>query len=114
MHELSIVMGIVDIALEYAEREQATAVDEIEIDIGRLSTVEMQAFDAAWTQGVRNTVLAGASKIINRIAGEASCSRCDSQFPIDNVYDACPACGEHFIVITKGKELRVKSLVVSR
>lgn len=113
MHELSIVIGIVDIAREYAEREQATAVDEIEIDIGCLSTVEMQAFDAAWTQGVRNTVLEGAVKNINRIPGEASCSRCDHSFPIDNVYDACPACGEHFIMVTKGKELRVRSLTVS-
>lgn len=113
MHELSIVMGIVDIAREYAAREQATVVDEIEIDIGRLSTVEMQAFESAWKQGVRNTVLSGAAKTINRIAGEATCSRCNETFPIDNAYDACPACGEHFIVITKGKELRVRSLVVS-
>lgn len=113
MHELSIVMSIVDIAREYAEREQATTVDEIEIDIGCLSTVEMQAFDAAWKQGVCNTVLDGALKTINRIQGEACCSRCDEIFPIDNAYDACPACGEHFIVITKGKELRVRSLAVS-
>lgn len=113
MHELSIVLGIVDIAREYAEREHATAVDEIEIDIGCLSTVEMQAFESAWKQGVRHTVLEAAVKTINRIPGEACCSRCDQHFPIENAYDACPACGEHFIVITKGKELRVRALAVS-
>jgi hypothetical protein len=27
----------------------------------------------------------------------------NAQFPIENLYDACPACGEHLIHITAGK-----------
>jgi len=113
MHELSIVMGIVDIAVKETAAADATTVDEIEIDIGCLSTVEMNAFEFAWQQGVKQTILENAEKKINRIEGKATCLDCNTQFRIENMYDACPACGKHLIEVTEGKELRVKSLVVS-
>ncbi len=113
MHELSIVMSIVDIAQQQAERANASIIDEIEIDIGCLSTVQMEAFDFAWDQAVKETILEGATKKINRIKGKAKCFDCEKSFPIENLYDACPECGQHLIDIVEGKELRVRSLVVS-
>lgn len=113
MHELSIVMSIIDIAQTHAEQSDAATIDEIEIDIGCLSTIEMNAFEFAWKQGVKQTMLEGSVKKINRIKGKAQCSGCGALFPLENIYDACPACGEQFIDILAGKELRVKSLVVS-
>jgi hydrogenase nickel incorporation protein HypA/HybF len=113
MHELSIVMGIINIAEQQAEQAGATSIDEIEMDIGCLSTVEMNAFEFAWSQAVKETILETAVKKINRIKGKAKCIDCDAIFSIENLYDACPYCGEHFLNIMEGKELRVKSLVVS-
>ena len=113
MHELSVVMSIVDIALEQVAKEAATVIEEIELDIGCLSTIEMNAFEFAWQQGVKDTMLEAAVKKINRIKGKGICSDCNTHFAIENLYDACPACGGHLIHIAAGKELRVKSLVVS-
>lgn len=113
MHELSIVMGIVKIAEQEVVKADASVIEEIEIDIGCLSTVEMNAFEFAWQQAVKQTVLAKTIKKINRIAGKATCLDCDAFFPLQNLYDACPACGQHFLNVTEGKELRVKSLLVS-
>ena len=112
MHELSIVMSIVDIAQQQAAQANAKTIEEIEMDIGCLSTIEMNAFEFAWHQGVKQTMLEHAIKTINRIKGKASCSDCDTEFALENMYDACPVCGGHLINITEGKELRVKSLVV--
>lgn len=113
MHELSIVMGIVDIALQQADREQARSIDEIELDIGCLTTVEMLAFEAAWRQAVKATPLENTIRNINRIPGRARCLECGSEFPMNNLYDACPHCSSHFLEISQGKELRVRSLVIS-
>jgi hydrogenase nickel incorporation protein HypA/HybF len=113
MHELSIVMGIVDIALLEAEKADADIIEEIELDIGCLSTIEMNAFEFAWKQGVKQTILEGAVKKINRIKGKATCLGCEASFPLENLYDACPVCGEHLLHITAGKELRVKAVTVS-
>ncbi len=113
MHELSIVMSIIDIAQQQAKSADAKTIDEIEIDIGCLSTVQMEAFDFAWEQAVKETILDNAIKKINRIKGKARCLDCDASFPLENIYDACPKCGQHLIDIVEGKELRVKSLIVS-
>ena len=72
MHELSIVMGIIDIAQQQADQAEAAFIDEIEMDIGCLSTVEINAFEFAWSQAVKGTILEGAVKKINRIKGKAS------------------------------------------
>jgi hydrogenase nickel incorporation protein HypA/HybF len=113
MHELSIVMGIIDIAGQQARDADAAIIEEIEIDIGCLSTVEMNAFDFAWSQAVKDTILANAVKKINRIKGKASCVECNISFAVENLFDACPVCGQHLLMISEGKELRVRSIVVS-
>ncbi len=113
MHELSIVMNIIDIAQQYAEKANAAIIDEIEMDIGCLSTVQMDAFDFAWSQAVKDTLLERTVKKIHRIKGKAQCIHCETNFNIENLYDACPICGQHLLNIIEGKELRVKSLVVS-
>lgn len=113
MHELSVVMSIIDIALEQATKEKATLIEEIELDIGCLSTIEMNAFEFAWQQGVKQTPLETTIKKTNRIKGQGICADCNTRFAVENLYDACPSCGGHLVHITAGKELRVKSLVVS-
>jgi hydrogenase nickel incorporation protein HypA/HybF len=113
MHELSIVMGIVDIAENEVKKADAYVIEEIEIDIGCLSTIEMNAFEFAWQQAVKQTVLEKTIKKINRIPGKATCMDCDASFRLQNLYDACPVCGQHLLNIVEGKELRVRSLIVS-
>lgn len=113
MHELSIVMSIIEIAKQQASNANASLIDEIELDIGSLSGIELTSFEFAWKVAVKQTILEHASKKINRIEAKAKCLDCDTEFPIKNYYDACPACGEHLLNILQGKELRVKSLLVS-
>jgi hydrogenase nickel incorporation protein HypA/HybF len=113
MHELSIVMSILEIATREAEKEQAQMIEEIELDIGCLSSIDMDAFDFAWEQAVKDTILEKAGKTINRIMGKAKCCRCETVFPVQNLYDTCPVCGVSGSIILQGKELRVKSIVIS-
>jgi hydrogenase nickel incorporation protein HypA/HybF len=114
MHELSIVMNIIDIATREAEKANAGRIEEIELEIGELSTVEMGAFDFAWKQAVKNTKLENASRVIHRLEGRGRCLICAAEFPIEQLYDPCPHCGRNQIEVLHGKELRVKSLVVNQ
>jgi len=113
MHELSIVMSIIEIAEQQTKKANADSVDVIELDLGELSGVEEQAFNFAWQQAVKDTILSKAERVINKIPGEGSCMDCNAVFPVHQLYDPCPVCGKHLISILKGKELRVKSLVVT-
>ncbi len=113
MHELSIVMSIIEIAEKQAKTANATVIEEIELDIGTLSGVAMDALDFAWQQAVKRTMLQDSVRKINRIDAKARCLDCDTEFAIEKYDDACPSCGEHLLNILQGKELRVKSLLVS-
>ena len=113
MHELSIVQSIVGIAEEQVRKAQANTVDSIELEIGTLAGVEWDALDFAWQAGVTNTVLANAERIVIRIPARASCSNCKNEFELPEWFAPCPNCGETFSNLLQGRELRVKSLVVS-
>ena len=113
MHELSIVMSIIDIANQQAQQANARIIEEIELDIGCLSTIEPEAFDFAWQQAVKGTSLEKATRTINRIEGRGQCMHCEAEFPVQQLYDPCPHCGRHLVNLTQGRELKVKSLVVS-
>lgn len=113
MHELSIVMSVVDIARNQAVSHHASKVDRIELEIGSLSGVEMDAFTFAWKAGVQNTVLETAERVIHKIPARAKCMSCQHEFDMLELYSPCPKCGDYFNEITQGRELRVKSLTVS-
>jgi hydrogenase nickel incorporation protein HypA/HybF len=112
MHELSIVMSILDIAQRETAKAGATVVEEIDLDIGELSTIEMEAFSFAWNQAVRDTILEHAHLNVNRIGGQARCISCCIAYSIHDVFEPCPVCGDHLVEIVAGKELRVRSLLV--
>lgn len=113
MHELSIVMGVIQVAEEEARKAGGAGIEELELDIGCLSTIEMNAFGFAWQQAVKTTLLEKTVLKVNRPEGRACCIDCDTVFPMQQLYDPCPVCGHHRIMVIQGKELRVKSLVLA-
>ena len=113
MHELSIALGIVKIAESELQKAKAKQVDEIELEIGSLAGIEFSSLDFVWPSAVENTILQHAKRTINTIPGKASCLECSLNFELVNHYDCCPECGSPFKKITQGRELRVKSLLIS-
>ena len=113
MHELSIALGIVDIAEKETKKAGAAKVDLIELEIGALSGVELDALDFVWPNAVKDTVLENAKREIDYIKAVAYCMECELEFPIEHIYDNCPKCNGYLKDIIKGKELRVKALEVS-
>ena len=112
MHELSIAMGIVQIAEKEAKKAQVDRVLAIDLEIGTLSGVEIEALNFAWPMAVAGSVLQMAEKRIHLIEAQAKCLDCGTDFKMMHFYDTCPICGSPFKNIYKGKELRVKSLEV--
>ncbi|NNF36707.1 MAG: hydrogenase maturation nickel metallochaperone HypA [Saprospiraceae bacterium] len=108
MHELSIAMGIVNIADAACKKANKSSVSKICLEIGRLSGVEIDALNFVWPAAVERSVLSNAEKEIEIIEGEALCLECSDTFQITNHYDACPSCGSYFKDIQKGGELKVK------
>ena len=112
MHELSIVMSIVDIAEEEAAKANVKSFDTIVLEIGTLSGIVMEALDFAWPDAVSNTVLDRAYREIHHVSAVAKCNDCSCEFEVQTLYEACPDCGSYYTRLIKGNELKIKSLIV--
>ncbi|MCD4679746.1 MAG: hydrogenase maturation nickel metallochaperone HypA [Bacteroidales bacterium] len=112
MHELSIVMNIVEIVEENLQQSGAKAVTEIELEIGSLSGVVIEALEFALEEGIKNTILEHARKNIIKIPGRARCNKCSHEFDVDDLFTPCPECSSFDSTIMQGEELRIKSIVV--
>ena len=112
MHEFSIALNIVDIAEEEVDRNNARKVEKIDLEIGRLSGVEIDSLKFVWEPAVKNTVLENAHRDILEIDGISECSDCQHTFSAEYLFNECPACGSMATIIKSGRELRVKSLTL--
>lgn len=112
MHELSIVLSIIEAAEEQVRKHQAHRVESIDLAIGELAGIERPALDFAWEAAAPDTVLAGAERHIADIPARARCMDCGYEFPVKEYYEACPKCQEYFTEIVQGKELKIQSLTL--
>ena len=112
MHELSIAMNIVDITVDYAARDHAKHVSEIEIEVGSLAGIVIEALDFAMEVAVKSTICEGAKWKFIEIKARGSCPDKNESYEISDLYSPCPFCGKYGHELTQGKEIRVKSLLV--
>ncbi|MDV7186223.1 hydrogenase maturation nickel metallochaperone HypA [Lutibacter sp. TH_r2] len=112
MHELSIAMDIVRITEDETSKANATEAIKIELEVGVLSGIELDALKFVWPSAVKDSVLEKAELEIIEILGKGKCKDCNTEFDMENIFDVCPKCSSNFKDIIQGKELRVKTLEV--
>jgi hydrogenase nickel incorporation protein HypA/HybF len=112
MHELSIAQSIVELAEQQLQKHKAVFAEELELEIGSLAGIEWSALKFALDSVVKGSRLENVRIVRRTIAGEGRCSDCETQFPVKNFLSACPVCGSYRVKIVKGKELRIKSIVI--
>jgi hydrogenase nickel incorporation protein HypA/HybF len=114
MHEFSIALSIVDICEEEAAKANAPFVEKIELEIGELAGIELDALEFAWDAAIRNTVLEKSEKIIHVVHGIAECMDCNMKFPASRRFIPCPSCNSMLTNVVAGKELKIKKLVMAK
>ena len=112
MHELSIAKNIIEIASEQAKIYNLSVIDEIEIEVGELSGVEIDALKFVMEIATKETILENSRTIFTLIPGRARCLICSKEFLINSFFAQCPECKRFNFQIIQGQELRVKSLIV--
>lgn len=113
MHELSIAEHIVEIAVDALPADSGVTVREIELEIGTLSGIEIEALTFAMDVVMKNTPLEHAELRILRVQGRGGCNLCGAEFDMDDFFTPCPSCGGTNCDILRGEEMRVKSLLVN-
>lgn len=112
MHELSLVMSIVDLVEEKATLHNAQEIESINLEIGELAGIDWSVLEFAWKSATSGTMLENAKCIIDKVNGEAECLTCGTRFHAGTHYEPCPECGEFLTEIRNGRQFRVKSFSI--
>lgn len=111
MHELSIIHSIIEtVEATVAQQAQPMPVEAVNLQIGELAGVEIENLEFLWPAAVEGTRLEGAVCHIERMPGRAACLDCNTEFPLNNYFDACPACGSYWKDVRAGEELTIKTI----
>jgi hydrogenase nickel incorporation protein HypA/HybF len=109
MHELSISQGIVESVCEAVPEGEVLAVT---VEIGKLSGVVPDSVRFCFDACARGTRVEGARLEIVDMPGRGRCGSCDLELDMDELITRCP-CGNPFLEILRGRELRIRSVEVS-
>ncbi len=112
MHELSIAMSIVELAVEEAER-RGVQIDAVHIKLGALSGVVKEALVSCYEMACENTPLQGSRLVIEEVPVVIFCPTCQTQRPLSSIQlFCCPECGTPCSQIVQGRELEVVALEI--
>ena len=122
MHEASIAQSIVQTVLKEADKQKASRVESVEIEIGELTFLGIDQVEF-WTKtGFQGTVAENADIILKKVKGTIHCNVCQYQGKLkrqtDPIYHltlpafSCPHCQSSKIEITQGKEAIVRRIKI--
>lgn len=113
MHELSIADNLVQIACEYAVREQAKGICAITVKIGALTCVQESALRLCFESVVEGTLLEGAELKIIEVPVVIFCSQCNREVTLPGIQQfCCSVCGTPGGQVRHGNELDLESIEV--
>ena len=121
MHELSMAQGIINAVLESAESNNATEVNEVTIEIGRLAMINPEQLQFMIGVLVENTIMEDSEIKIEDIPAEIACMDCE--FHGEAILDdsdhyaplvKCPECDSLKVDILNGKDIVVKNIVIEK
>ncbi|MCD4772764.1 MAG: hydrogenase maturation nickel metallochaperone HypA [Bacteroidales bacterium] len=114
MHELSIAISIVELSEKEAKKANVSSVQEINLEVGTLSGIVVEALEFAMDEAVNDSVLQNAIIKIKKVPAIAKCLKCSKEFPVEDYYTPCPECNNFETELINGKELKIKSLVINK
>jgi hydrogenase nickel incorporation protein HypA/HybF len=112
MHELSIAMNIIEIAAEERTKAGGGTIQSVELEVGTLSGVVLDALEFALEVSVKGTILEHAKIDIHSIEAEASCNQCGHVFTVGDLFTNCPRCHSFDTRLLRGGELQFRSLTL--
>ncbi len=113
MHEVSIAQGMLDIALNYCEKNGHERIKSITVKIGKAAGVVPDSLQFAFEALKSETIAGEAVLIIDEVPVSGSCAGCGRRFSVDEAYlIQCPFCGSMSINVETGRELNIVEMDV--
>lgn len=114
MHELPVTESILNIALQYAERERATSIKDLYLVIGDLSSIVDESVQFYWDIISRDTLAEGAVLHFERTPMQMVCFDCGKTYRPEPGTLACPGCGSTYVQVAGGDDFRLEAITIEK
>jgi len=113
MHELSIATAILEQALEAVVPHDATRIDRIDVEVGRMRLVVPEALQTAFTAVSQGSIAQAAQLVITEVDIQAICRHCQTSFcPCPEIgHYLCPQCQQADVQIVTGHDMILTSII---
>lgn len=112
VHEMSLMMGVLDTVKTAAEQSGATAVTKVSLSVGEMTEAIAEALEFAFEALTEDTIMEGAELEITYVTPRSLCHACGTEFEHDRFHLGCTNCGSIDTELIAGKELYIDSIEV--
>lgn len=112
MHEMSLCESVMQIVEEQARAQSFSNVIAIQLEIGQLAGVDIEAMRFCFDVVARNSIMADAMLDIVSVMGQGVCPRCAATSQMSERFSPCSHCGSYGLQIVEGAQMRIKDLEV--
>lgn len=113
MHELGIMMHIVETVEAFARDQGVGHIKTLVLQVGELSPVIPQYLRACYPAAVDGTSMQDTELEIEIVPGNGVCSECGKVYNIVTYNKHCPVCDSTNAEIISGREFLIKEIVAS-
>lgn len=113
MHEVGMMQGIVEQAVERAKEEGAHHINGVHMRVGVASGVVPDSLELAFEVAKKGTIAEDAHLQTELVPVVCYCTNCNLEFqPMDLLYE-CPECHQPYCEVRQGQEFELTFLDVS-
>lgn len=109
MHELPVVLDIVRVIQEEAQKRGFQKVMQINLVIGELSSIVDESVQMYFEVAAKDSVCSNAKLTFEHHPAMLKCERCGKEFPHEKSFN-CPVCGGDSVLVKgTGNEFYIRS-----
>jgi hydrogenase nickel incorporation protein HypA/HybF len=114
MHELSIALSLIEVALEQAQKHGNAKVEVVHLKLGAMSGVDKEALAFSYTVAIDGTALQGSKLMIEDVPVTINCPTCHAERVLPSLQQfSCPECHTPALDIVRGREIEISALEIA-
>ena len=111
MHELGIVLRVVDQVMELVREKELSGVEAIVLEVGAMSLVVPDYLTHYFPAAVNGTMLEKTELRIEKLPAVAKCRECGQVFDFTECRGLCEGCGGKEHELLSGREFNIKEII---
>jgi hydrogenase nickel incorporation protein HypA/HybF len=112
VHELPITESLLDTALRYANKAEASRVLDLYLIIGDFASVVDESVQFYWDIVTAGTIAEGSRLHFQRVRAAMRCFNCQTVFEPARDEWVCPECGSSHVRVVAGNEFQLEAIEV--